>query len=115
MLNIMERHFDGVSILELEGNVIMGGGSARLRDAIRLLTEEGKHRILLNFAGVKYIDSSGIGELMASLVSLNRLGGQLEFCCFTDRVKEVMELSSLLSIFEVFTSEDEALKGFEES
>jgi anti-sigma B factor antagonist len=114
LLNITERQKDDVSILDLEGNVIMGGGSALLRESIRRLVGQGKNRILLNFGEVKYLDSSGIGELMASLVSLNRQGGQLGFCNLTERVTEVMELSSLISIFEIFDSEDAALKGFEE-
>jgi anti-sigma B factor antagonist len=114
LLNISERQKDDVSILDLEGNVIMGGGSALLRETIRRLVGQGKNRILLNFGEVKYLDSSGIGELMASLVSLNRQGGQLGFCNLTERVSEVMELSSLISIFEIFDSEDAALKGFEE-
>jgi anti-sigma B factor antagonist len=114
LLNITERQKDDVSILDLEGNVIMGGGSALLREEIRRLVGQGKNRILLNFREVKYLDSSGIGELMASLVSLNRQGGQLGFCNLTERVTEVMELSSLISIFEIFDSEDAALKGFEE-
>ena len=114
MLNITERQKEDVSILDLEGNVIMGGGSALLRETIRRLVGQGKNRILLNFGEVKYLDSSGIGELMASLVSLNRQGGQLGFCNLTERVTEVMELSSLISIFEIFDSEDAALKGFEE-
>ena len=114
LLNITERQKDDVSILDLEGNVIMGGGSALLRETIRRLVGQGKNRILLNFGEVKYLDSSGIGELMASLVSLNRQGGQLGFCNLTERVTEVMELSSLISIFEIFDSEDAALKGFEE-
>jgi len=114
LLNINERQKEDVSILDLEGNVIMGGGSALLRETIRRLVGQGKNRILLNFGEVKYLDSSGIGELMASLVSLNRQGGQLGFCNLTERVTEVMELSSLISIFEIFDSEDAALKGFEE-
>jgi anti-sigma B factor antagonist len=114
LLNITERQKEDVSILDLEGNVIMGGGSALLREEIRRLVGQGNNRILLNFREVKYLDSSGIGELMASLVSLNRQGGQLGFCNLTERVTEVMELSSLISIFEIFDSEDAALKGFEE-
>jgi anti-sigma B factor antagonist len=114
LLNITERQKEDVSILDLEGNVIMGGGSALLRETIRRLVGQGKNRILLNFGEVKYLDSSGIGELMASLVSLNRQGGQLGFCNLTERVTEVMELSSLISIFEIFDSEAAALKGFEE-
>jgi anti-sigma B factor antagonist len=109
MLNITERQADDITILDLEGNVIMGGGSQLLRDTIRRLIEEGKLQVLLNFGGVKYIDSSGIGELVSGLVALNREGGQLRLFNLTERVEEVMTLSSLLSLFEIFKDEADAL------
>ena len=109
MLKINERQAGAVTILDLEGNVIMGGGSQLLRDAIRRLIEEGNKQVLLNFGGVKYIDSSGIGELVSGLVALNREGGQLRLFNLTERVEEVMTLSSLLSLFEIFKDEATAL------
>lgn len=109
MLKINERQAGGVTILDLEGNVIMGGGSQLLRDTIRRLIEAGKKQVLLNFGGVKYIDSSGIGELVSGLVALNREGGQLRLFNLTERVEEVMTLSSLLSLFEIFKDEATAI------
>ena len=111
MLKINERQVEGVTILDLEGNVIMGGGSQLLRDTIRRLIEEGKKQVLLNFGGVKYIDSSGVGELVSGLVALNREAGQLRLFNLTERVEEVMTLSSLLSLFEIFTDEATALEA----
>jgi anti-sigma B factor antagonist len=113
MLTIKQRQVDSVTILDLEGNVIMGGASAMLRDTIRRLSEGGYNKILLNFNYVKYIDSSGIGELVSSLVSLNRIGGHLELFGLQQRASEVFSLSSLLSIFEIYDDEAEALKGFD--
>jgi anti-sigma B factor antagonist len=113
MLTINQRQVDGVTILDLEGNVIMGGASAMLRDMMRRLSEGGHNNLLLNFTDVKYIDSSGIGELVSSLVSLNRIGGHLELFGLPERVTEVMSLSSLLSIFDIYENEAEALKGFD--
>lgn len=110
MLNIKERQAGDAVVLDLEGNIIMGGGSAELRDNIRRLIQEGKEKVILNFAGVKYIDSSGVGELVSSSVALNRVSGQLKLLNLPEKVEEVMALSSLLSIFEVYDNEAEAVR-----
>jgi anti-sigma B factor antagonist len=109
MLNIKEREAGDAAILDLDGNIIMGGGSTQLRDTIRRLIQEGKEKIILNLAGVKYIDSSGVGELVSGSVALNRVGGQLKLLNMPRKVEEVMALSSLLSIFEVYEDESKAL------
>jgi anti-anti-sigma factor len=109
MLNITERAAGDAAILDLDGNIIMGGGSAQLRDTVRRLIQEGKEKIILNLAGVKYIDSSGVGELVSTSVALNRVGGQLKLLNMPEKVEEVMALSSLLSIFEVYEDEQKAL------
>lgn len=112
MLNITERQDADVAILDLEGNLIMGGGSVHLRDAIRNLIKEGKRKILLNFTGVKYIDSSGIGELISGLVAVNREDGHMKLLNLSEKAKEVMALSSLLSLFEIYDDEAEALNSY---
>ena len=109
MLNITERLAEDAAILDLDGNIIMGGGSAQLRETIRRLIQEGNEKINLNLAGVKYIDSSGVGELVSSSVALSRVGGQLKLLNMPQKVEEVMTLSSLLSIFEVYEDESKAL------
>lgn len=109
MLNITERQAEDAAILDLDGNIIMGSGSAQLRETIRRLIREGKEKIILNLAGVKYIDSSGVGELVSSSVALNRAGGHLKLLNLPEKVEEVMALSSLLSIFEVYEDESKAL------
>jgi anti-sigma B factor antagonist len=110
MLNITERKAGDAVVLDLEGNIIMGGGSAELRDNIRRLIQEGKEKVILNFAGVKYIDSSGVGELVSSSVALNRVSGHLRLLNLPRKVEEVMALSSILSIFEVYDDESEAVQ-----
>ena len=112
-LNIKERQAGDVTVLDLEGNIIMGGGSAELRGAIRRLINQGKKKILLNFARVKYVDSSGIGELVASVVSIGSRGGQMKLTNLSERVDEVMGISNLLSIFEVYDDESKALNDYE--
>jgi anti-sigma B factor antagonist len=110
MLTIRERQAGDAVVLDLEGNIIMGGGSAELRDNIRRLIQEGKEKVILNFSGVKYIDSSGVGELVSGSVALNRVSGQLKLLHLPEKVEEVMALSSLLSIFEVYDDEAEAVR-----
>lgn len=112
MLNITEREVGDVTILDLEGSLIMGGGAAVLREALSRLIEAGKKKVLLNFGGIKYVDSSGIGELVSSVVTINREDGQLKLFNLTERVHEVLSLSSLLSLFEVYDDEPEALAAF---
>ena len=112
MLKITERLAGDVTILDLDGNIIMGGGSAALRDTIRRLIKEDRKEILLNFSGVKYIDSSGVGELVSGLVALNRKEGQLKLLHLPEKVEQVMALSSVLSIFEVYDDESRALSKY---
>lgn len=111
MLNITERNNQDLTILGLEGNVIMGGGASRLGQEIHRLLEEGKTRILLNFSGVKYIDSSGVGVLISSLGAVNQKGESLKISNLSKKVEEVLALSSILPMFEVYDDESEALSG----
>ena len=109
MLKTNERQAGDVTILDLEGNIIMGGGSAHLHDTIRRLIEEGKNKLVLNFAGVKYVDSSGIGELVYTTVTLKHGGGYLKLTNISEKVQEVMSLSNVLSVFEIYDDESGAL------
>jgi anti-sigma B factor antagonist len=109
MLNIQQRQNGNLTILELEGNVIMGGGSDKLREAIARLIEENKTDILLNFQNVKYIDSSGTGEILSGFNSLNALGGSLKLSNLTPKVLEVLTLSNILPILEVYEDESNAI------
>ncbi len=110
MLNIKERQVGDAVILDLEGNIIMGGGSAQLRDTVRDLIQRGKEKIVLNLASVKYIDSSGVGELVSSSVALTRANGHLRLLNLPEKVRQVIMLSSLLSVFEVYENESEAVR-----
>jgi len=112
MLNVSERRAGDVTIIDLHGNIIMGGGSAGLRDTLLRLIAEGRRKILLNFAGVRYIDSSGIGELLSGSAALGREGGQLKLMKLSEKVEEVLTLTSLLSVFETYDDEAEALDSY---
>ena len=111
-LNISERQVGDVTILDLDGQVTIGEGSVALRTAIRRLLEEGKKKILLNLAKVGYIDSSGIGELVSSYTAINKEGGQLKLLNLTQKLQDLLTITKLLTVFDVYESEEEALASF---
>jgi anti-sigma B factor antagonist len=111
-LDVKERQAGDITILDLRGEVRIGEGSIALRDAIRNLTAAGKKKLLLNLAGVSYIDSSGIGELIANYTTVSRQGGQLKLLKLTDRVQNLLVITKLLTVFDTYDDEAEALKSF---
>jgi anti-sigma B factor antagonist len=111
-LDIKERQAGDVTVLDMEGKVTIGEGSVALRTAIRRLLEEGKKKILLNLAGVGYIDSSGIGELVSSYTAINKEGGQLKLLKLTQKLQDLLAITKLLTVFDVYDSEAEALNSF---
>jgi len=112
-LDLKERQAGDVTILDLSGEVRIGEGSIALRDSIRNLADQGKKKVLLNLAGVKYIDSSGIGELIANYTTISRQGGQLKLLKLTDRVQNLLVITKLLTVFDSYDDEAEALKSFQ--
>jgi anti-sigma B factor antagonist len=112
-LDLKERQAGDVTILDLTGEVRIGEGSVALRDSIRNLADQGKKKVLLNLAGVRYIDSSGIGELIANYTTISRQGGQLKLLKLTDRVQNLLVITKLLTVFDSYDDEAEALKSFQ--
>jgi anti-sigma B factor antagonist len=111
-LNISERQVGDITVLDMDGKITIGEGSITLRTAIRRLLEEGKKKILLNLAKVGYIDSSGIGELVSSYTAINNGGGQLKLLNLTQKLQDLLTITKLLTVFDVYESEGEALAGF---
>lgn len=111
-LNISERQAGDVTILDLDGKITIGEGSVALRNAIRRLVGEGKKKILLNLAGVGYVDSSGIGELVSSFTAVNKEGGQLKLLNLTQKIQDLLAITKLLTVFDVFENEGEALGSY---
>jgi len=112
-LDVKERQAGDVTILDLSGEVRIGEGSVSLRDSIRGLADQGKKKVLLNLAGVKYMDSSGVGELIANYTTISRQGGQLKLLNLTDRIQNLLVITKLLTVFDAYENEAEALKSFE--
>ena len=111
-LEVKERQAGDVTILDLNGSVRMGEGAVALRNAIRGLVEQGKKKILLNLGGVKNIDSSGIGELIANYTTISRDGGQLKLLNLTEKIQNLLVITKLLTVFDSYDNEAEALNSF---
>ena len=111
-LNIRERQAGDVTILDMDGKITIGEGSVAVRTAIRKLLEEGKKKILLNVAGVGYVDSSGIGELVSSYTTIQREGGQLKLLNLTQKMEDLLGITKLLTVFDTYEDEASALNSF---
>ncbi len=111
-LDVKQRQAGDVTILDLSGAVRMGDGAVSLRNAIRSLIDQGNKKILLNLSGVKNIDSSGIGELIANYTTLSRDGGQLKLLKLTDKIRDLLVITKLLTVFDSYDDEAEALNTF---
>jgi anti-sigma B factor antagonist len=111
-LEVTERQAGDVTILDMSGAVRMGEGSIALRNAIRGLVDGGKKKILLNLRGVKNVDSSGIGELIANYTTVSRDGGQLKLLNLTEKIQNLLVITKLLTVFDAYDNEPEALNSF---
>ena len=112
-LNITERRSGSVIVVDLAGNIRLGDGSMEFRRLIRQLAQNGEKKILLNLARVTYIDSSGLGEIVAGFTSLRKVDGRMKLLHLTRRVNELMMITKLLTVFETFDNETEAVRSFE--
>jgi anti-sigma B factor antagonist len=112
-LEVTERQAGDVTILDMSGAVRMGEGAVALRNAIRGLVEQGKKKILLNLGGVKNVDSSGIGELIANFTTVRREGGQLKLLNLTEKIQNLLVITKLLTVFDAYDNESDALSSFE--
>jgi len=111
-LTINERNAGNVTILDLSGRITIGEGSVQLRDAVRRLLEQGNKNLLIDLGAVDYVDSSGIGELVSCYTTTKNQGGQLKLLNLTKKIKDLLSITKLLTVFETFEDEGEALKSF---
>lgn len=111
-LYINQRRVGEVTVLDLKGRVRVRGATVELHKAISCLLEEGKTQILLNLNGVTHIDSGGLGELVSSHVSAENHGGVVKLAHLTENLAELMRVTKLLTVFEVYSDEATALSTF---
>src|SRR5690606_39839848 len=111
-MQIEERIVGDVTILDLKGKITLGEGDEALKDKINSLTLQNRRQILLNLEGVPYIDSAGLGEVVRTYTTVSRQGGQLKLVNLTKRITDLLSITKLLTVFETFESEADALKSF---
>jgi len=111
-LYLNERRVEDVTVLDLKGRERIRGATIALHESIRCLAREGKVQVLLDLAWVKHIDSGGLGELIASHVTLDQKGGALKLIHMTESVYELLTITKLLTVFDVYDDEPEALASF---
>ncbi|MBZ5536802.1 MAG: STAS domain-containing protein [Acidobacteriia bacterium] len=111
-MQLKTRKVDIVNVVDINGKITLGEGNVILRDTIRNLLARGEKKILLNLGDVTYIDSSGIGELVSSFTTTTNQGGQLKLLNLTKKVQDLLQITKLLTVFEVFTNEAEALQSY---
>ena len=106
------RKVGDVTVIDTVGRITLGEGASSFRDTIRDLVSKGEKKLLLNLADVTYIDSSGIGELVSGFTTVTNQGGQLKLLNLTKRFQELLQITKLYTVFEVFEDETEALRSF---
>lgn len=109
---IRERRIGDVTVLDIDGNIRIDGSSVTLAKAIIGLSAEGRNRVVLNLAQVAYIDSSGLGELISAQVALNNKRGGMKLLNLTKRLLEIMTITKLVTVFDIYDDESQAIGGF---
>jgi len=114
-MQIQERMSGDVVVLDLKGKITLGEGDELLKDKVNSLVNQGHKKIVLNLADVPYIDSAGLGEVVRTYTTVSRQGGSLKLLNLTKRITDLLSITKLLTVFETFDSENEAVKSFSES
>ena len=111
-VKISTRQVGDITVIDVSGRITLGEGSSALRDVLRDLTAKGNKKILLNLSDVSYIDSSGIGELVSGFTTVTNHGGVLKLLGLSKRVKDLLQITKLYTVFEVFDDEATAVRSF---
>lgn len=111
-MKITKREKSGVTILEVEGKVTIGKGDVVLREAVLQAIGEGPAKLLINLGEVTTIDSSGVGELVSAYTTVTNRGGKLKLVNMPPKVSDILQITQLITVFEVFETEDEAVQSF---
>jgi anti-sigma B factor antagonist len=108
---LQSRRLDDVVILDLSGRITIGEGTIMMRETIKKLLNDGDRKFLVNLANVNYIDSSGLGEFVTAFTTVRNQQGELKLLNLTHRVRDLLQITKLLTVFESFDNEAEALKS----
>jgi anti-sigma B factor antagonist len=111
-VKLTTRQVGDVSVIDAVGRITLGEGSSIFRETLRELIAKGQKKILMNLADVSYIDSSGIGELVSGFTTVTNQGGQLKLLNLSKRVQDLLQITKLYTVFEVFEDEAAAVRSF---
>ena len=111
-MKIEERTVGEVIILDMQGKLLIGEGDELLREKVNNLVESGKTKVLLNLGDVPYMDSAGLGEVVRCYTTVSRKNGKLKLVNLTKRLEDLLSITKLLTVFETFDDENEAVKSF---
>lgn len=111
-IKLTSRQVGDVTVIDAGGRITLGEGASAFRDMIRDLAAKGNKKILLNLSDVSYIDSSGIGEMVSGFTTVTNNGGQLKLIGLSKRVKDLLQITKLYTVFEAFDDEAEAVRSF---
>jgi anti-sigma B factor antagonist len=111
-MKIEKRKKGNVTIIDLKGKILFGDGIDELRQSINGAIKDNEKQLVLNFAEVPYLDSTGLGEVVRSYTTLKKEGGTVKIANLTNKVKDLMMVTKLITVFETFENEDEAVKSF---
>ena len=106
------RQVGDVTVIDASGRITLGEGASTFRESLRELLRKGNRKMLVNLGDISYIDSSGIGELVSGFTSVTNQGGQLKLLHLTKRVQDLLQITKLYTVFEVFDDEAEAVRSF---
>jgi anti-sigma B factor antagonist len=111
-MEISERNVGKLTVLDLSGKITLGEGDVLLKDKLYSLLNQGRKDVLLNLAKVQYVDSAGLGAIVAAYTTMTRDGGSLKLSNVTKKLQDLLAITKLLTVFETFDSEDEALRSY---
>jgi anti-sigma B factor antagonist len=111
-VKLSTRQVGDVTVIDAVGRITLGEGASTFRDTVKDLATKGNQKILLNLSEVSYIDSSGIGELVSGFTTVTNHGGQLKLIGLTKRVKDLLQITKLYTVFEVYDDEAHAVRSF---
>ncbi len=111
-VKLTSRQVGDVTVIDAAGRLTLGEGASAFRDYIRDLNSKGNKKLLLNLSDVSYIDSSGIGEMVSGFTTITNSGGQLKLVGLSKRVKDLLQITKLYTVFEAFDDEAQAVRSF---
>jgi anti-sigma B factor antagonist len=114
-MKLVTRLIDCVEVVQINGRIELGEGSSAVREVVRDLLARGRKKILLNLADVEYIDSAGLGSLVSAFTSVRNDGGELKLIYLTKKVQDLLQMTKLYTVFEIFDDETTAIRSYDQS